>query len=141
MKTTIYLFLVASIILFSCKTKKEVVSNESAPVQMEQKEPRKNMDRGVRQHERIEELYSRLDLSEDQMTKFDAINDKYYKEMMNLRDSFKGERMIMRKKMMDINKRKNEEVKSILNELQNKLYQDYLVERRNSRMKRRVNRK
>lgn len=140
MKKIIYFLFVASIFIFSCKTKKEVESSNIPATQVEQNKPGKGNNGGARQQQRIEELYSKLDLSDEKMTQFDAINDKYNEELRTVRDSNKGDRMKMRELMQDINQRKNLEVKSILTEEQYKIYSDYLEERMKNRMKRRYNR-
>lgn len=69
----------------------------------------------------MKEKFQALKLSDDQKSKFEDIQMKYFDQMVAIRDSDAG-RMSKMKSLKAIQKSKNEEVKAIMNEQQFEQY-------------------
>ena len=127
--------------MLSCNsTKKSAVepvtnSVNQAETNTRQDSPRKGGRRGDGQRgaQFQQELFSKLNLSDQQMEQFKSISEKYRGEMKTLRQNSDGDRSSIRSSMEALYAKQNTELKGIMTESQFELYTQLIEERRKNR--------
>ncbi|MCI5083369.1 MAG: hypothetical protein MRY78_16850 [Saprospiraceae bacterium] len=138
MKYFFLLFLALSLMITSCGSSKE---STAQPATEKVADTPQNADRRARFEQRQEEmraaLLAKLNLSDEQLTKFDEINAYYREKMQAIRSENQGDFASMRSAFSQLREEQDLEMEAMLTPEQYKAYKAFQEEQRANRRGRR----
>ena len=128
-----FVLAVFSVFLFaSCNSSKKattVVEKETVEGRSEVP-PRTGERRGGPNAQLRQEMLAALNLSDEQRTKFDAIQQKYREKMQTIRENSGGDRQAMFGQMQTMRTELNAEISALLSEEQMEVFKEYQTKMR-----------